>query len=46
MYANFCLKNKKFDEAFILYEEIASQSGEFAHKINLAALMIQRRRTS
>jgi hypothetical protein len=24
MYANFCLKNKKFDEAYVLYEEIAA----------------------
>ena len=46
MYAGFCLKNRKFDQAFVLYQEIVNMSGDFSHKLYLSALLIQRRRTS
>lgn len=43
-YANFLIKNQKFDPAYEIYKKINQKSTEFNHRFILCLFMVQRRR--
>lgn len=43
-YAQFCLRNKKFDEAYVLFAEISKNSGKLKYRLIEALLLANRRR--
>lgn len=44
-YANFLIKNQKFDQAYEIYKKINQRSEEFSHRFVLCLFMVQRRRS-
>ena len=43
-FARFCLRNKKFDEAYVLFSEIAQSSQKLKYLLIEALLLVNRRR--